>query len=423
MKEAFLHYLWQYQLFDKSDLKTSKGELLKVLHPGYIDADRSGPDFTEAKIQIRDTTWAGAVEIHLRASDWFLHAHETDEAYDNVILHVVWEDDIDVFRSNNTPVLSLSLKGRVPRKLLDNYQNLNAKNKHFIACENVFPELDHFSWTYFKESLFIERLQEKSKPIFELLEKTNQDWESVLYVLLAKNFGLSKNARAFQNMAKQLNFSVIQKERYDVKHLEALLMGQSGLLNDPKEDAYFKELLDIYTYQKHKYQLKQPISELQFFRLRPPNFPTVRLAQLAALFSRHDRLFELLIQAKTRRDYLEIFNLKVGEYWQTHYVFDKKSKKSSKGLSASFVDLLLINLIIPLKFSYGRYLGKEVAEYLFEFMRSVKAEKNKIIENYSNLGVKPENAFDTQALLQLYKNYCKPQKCLACIIGNRVLKD
>lgn len=423
MKEAFLHYLWQFQLFDSADLKTSKGEGLTILHPGYLDADRPGPDFTEAKIQIGNTTWAGAVEIHLRASDWFLHSHETDDAYDKVILHVVWEDDIDVFRSNNTPVSSLSLKGRVPRKMLTNYQNLTTNNKTFIACEKSFPELDDFSWTHFKENLFIERLQEKSNPIFELLEKTNQDWESVLYVMLVRNFGLTKNASAFEKLAVQLDFSIVLKERHEVKNLEALFMGQAGLLDEPKMDVYFKELGEIYKYQQHKYSLKQPILELQFFRLRPPNFPTVRLAQLAALFAQHERLFESLMQAKKTSDYVEIFHVKVSEYWQTHYVFDKESRKSTKGLSASFVDIILINLIIPLKFSYARYLGREVEEELFTFLHSIKAEKNKIIESYSNLNVKSESAFDTQALLQLYKNYCKPQRCLVCTIGNKVLKE
>ena len=421
MKENFLHYLWQYQLFNKQELVTRTGESIYVQKTGYHNQN-SGPDFKEATIQVGDQLWAGSVEIHLKSSDWYVHNHETDTAYDNVILHVVWEDDISIFRKNNTPISCLELKGLVPKHLYNNYQELFQNKKVWIACENSIKQVDQFIWSNWMERLYVERLADKSVFITDLLRTTVNDWEAVLFQLLLKNFGLKVNGDAFATLGMNLNFSVVRKEKTKTINLEALLMGQAGLLDDKLADSYYQELQEIYSYQQHKYKLSQTHSRIQFFRLRPPNFPTIRLSQFVSLFSEQDNLFQKLMSTSDVDTCYKILQTRTSTYWNTHYVFGKESKKSTKRLTKSFIDLVLINTIIPLQFAYQKYIGKQDPEVFLNMIQQIKPEKNAIVEKYRGLGLEVTNALHSQALLNLKNTYCKSQRCLECAVGLQILK-
>ena len=422
MKEDFLHYLWKFKKFDSLNLKTSNLENLTIIHVGqYLEL--AGPDFFNAQIKIENQKWAGNVEIHLKSSDWYLHQHEKDSGYENVILHVVWENDAAVFRSDNSEIPVLELKDYVDSDTLNNYHSLVAP-KSWIYCEKDLRTIDEFTFKNWQERLFFERLETKSKPIFDLLEKTNQDWESVLFCLLAKNFGLNTNGEIFMKIAQSIPFSVIRKESFEVENLEALIFGTAGLLDNEKEDNYFKDLKFRYFYLLHKYQLdKIVVPPVQFFKHRPDNFPTIRLSQLANLYHKHQNLFSKISNLRSLKESYQLFQICAAPYWQNHYQFDKESSKKKKTLSKSFIDLILINTIIPLQFAYAKSLGKEVSEDLMELLTEVSAEKNAIIDKFISFGIKPKNALETQSLLQLKKEYCNNSRCLECVIGIELLKN
>lgn len=421
MKENFLHYLWQYQLFNKKDLETINGELVTIQKVGYHNLN-SGPDFTESVLQIGEQKWAGSVEIHLKSSDWYVHNHEIDIAYDNVILHVVWEDDIPVYRKDNRPISTLELKGLVPKHIWNNYQNLFQKEKRWIACEKMIHQVDSFTWLNWVERLYVERLTQKSLFVNQLLEQTVNDWEAVLFRLVAKNFGLKVNGEAFDSLANSFDFSVVRKESVDSIRLEALFMGQAGLLVESIDDLYYQELQKTYNYQQHKYQLRPAINPVRFFRLRPPNFPTIRLSQLAHLYSNTDNLFQKIIAIHDVQDIYKLLETQTNTYWERHYVFGKDSKKSIKKSTQSFLDLLMINTIIPLQFKYQMHIDQQDSSTIFKLIQQIKLEKNVIIQKYLDLGVKMHSAMDSQALLTLKNEYCKPQRCLECAVGLAILK-
>ncbi len=420
MKEDFLHYLWQYQLFDTADLQSTSGEKIKIYKPGRLNRN-AGPDFLEAKLQIGDQLWVGNVEIHLNSSDWYVHNHEQDTAYDTVILHVVWQEGMPVFRKNNTPVSTLVLAGLVPKYIQDNYQKLFNTQKKWIACEDSLPVVDSWVQAHWIERLYVERLHHKSTYIESLLAQTQNDWEAVLFRLLLKNFGLKVNGENFANLSQTIDFKVFRKEITNSVRLEALLLGQAGLLSGTYEDAYFGQLKEIYQFQKNKYQLESTV-RVQFFRLRPPNFPTIRLAQLAALYAGKQHFFQSLMQEDNIDALRVLLHAQAGEYWNTHYVFGKESKKSIKRTTKSLIDLVLINTIIPLKFAYQKSMGNYEPESLFSIMQAIKAEQNSIVKNFEKHNIKVSNAMESQALLTLKSDYCNKQACLQCEIGMKILK-
>jgi len=421
MKEDFLHYIWRFQKFDFSDLKTVQGEILTIVNSGQY-LQKAGPDFFNAQIIIGNQKWAGNVEIHLKSSDWYVHHHETDSNYESVILHVVWEHDTEVFRKDNSEIPVLELKNYIPRKTIENYNAL-AIAKSWIYCEKEIQNIDDFVLKNWQEKLFFERLQRKVEPIQNLLSETENNWEAVLFCLLAKNFGLNTNGEILMKVAKSIPFSIIRKESAELENIEALLFGRSGLLEKENEDVYFKDLKFRWIYIQEKYQLKKIIIEpIQFFKHRPDNFPTIRLAQLAQLYFSRRNLFSQILEAKSVSNFYEIFNVQVSEYWKTHYQFDKESPKKRKVLTTSFIDLVLINTIIPLKFIYANSLGKDVSEDLIDLLNEIQAEKNVIIEKFNNFGIESKNAFETQSLLQLKNEYCNQKRCMNCAIGLELLK-
>ena len=422
MKEDFLHYVWQYKKFDFSNLTTAAGELLTITNCGnYLQ--QTGPDFFNAQIVIGNQKWAGNIEIHIKSSDWYLHHHEKDSNYDNVILHVVWEHDMPVFRKNNSEIPVLELKKYVSKEILESYKALTSP-KAWIYCESQIANIDKFVFKNWQERLFIERLERKYIPIEQLLLETENDWEAILFCMLAKNFGLNTNGETFLKIAKSIPFSIVRKESYEVTNLESLLFGTANLFPVDVQDNYTKDLKKRFEYIFQKYRLKKVIIEpVQFFKHRPDNFPTIRLAQLAMLYHKNHNLFSKVIVAKTLKELHQLFGISISDYWQTHYQFDKESLKEKKQFSKSFVDLLVINTIVPVQFAYAKSQGKEASDSLLDLLREVASEKNIIIEKFSNFGIKAKNAFETQSLLQLKNEYCNHSKCLQCVVGIQLLKD
>ena len=422
MKEDFLHYIWRYKKFDFNSLQTSRGENLTIENVGsYLE--NAGPDFFNGQITINGQKWAGNIELHLKSSDWYLHHHEQDVAYENVILHVVWEHDVDVFRKNNIEIPVLILKDYVANDLIENFQKLTIP-KSWIFCENQIKNTNQFTYSNWLERLFIERLERKQKPIDELLLKLNKDWEAVLFCLLAKNFGLNTNGMAFLDMAENIPFAIIRKEAPDVLNLEALFFGFCGLLDAEREDLYYKELQSRFGYLvlKHQLDFKRTVP-LQFFKLRPDNFPNIRLSQLAQVFSKNHQLFSSCIKVKSMNEVFEIFDVSVSDYWKTHYTFDKESPKQMKKLSVKFIELVMINTIIPLQFAYFKSRDEEVQERLMTMMHEIKPESNAIIDKFKTLGLSVTNAFETQSLLQMKNEYCNLKRCLSCSIGIQLLNS
>ncbi|TDE29813.1 DUF2851 family protein [Flavobacterium ranwuense] len=421
MKEDFLHYLWKFKKFDTLNLKTFNNEEITIVNAGqYLGL--AGPDFFNGQIVIGTQKWAGNVEIHLKSSDWYVHHHEKDKGYENVILHVVWEHDMAVFRSDNSEVPVLELKKYVEKATFENYRSLMAP-KSWIFCEKQLKEVDVFILRNWQERLFFERLERKSQSIFDLLEQSNQDWEGVLFCLLAKNFGLNTNGEIFYKIAQSIPFSIIRKESFEVENLEALIFGAAGLLDSEKEDNYFKDLKFRYFYLLHKYQIEKIcIEPVQFFKHRPDNFPTIRLSQLANLYHSQQNLFSKISSLNSLKSTYELFQITASEYWQNHYQFDKESPKKNKTLSKSFIDLIVVNTIIPIQFAFAKSQGKEISEDLICLLNEVAAEKNAIVEKFTSFGIQSKNAFETQSLLQLKNEYCNKSKCLECAIGTELMK-
>lgn len=422
MKEDFLHYVWQYKKFDFSNLKTVNGEPMHIINVGnYLQ--QTGPDFFNGQILIDRQKWAGNIEIHIKSSDWYLHHHEKDNNYDNVILHVVWEYDTPIFRKDNSEIPTLELKHHVAKEVLENYQSLLSP-KSWIFCENQIASVDDFILKNWKERLFFERLERKTMPIQKLLKILSYDWEAVLFCMLAKNFGLNTNGEVFLKMAQSIPFSVVRKERVDVENLEALFFDQTGLIPFEAEDNYTKELKKRVDYLTQKHQLQKTIlAPVQFFKHRPDNFPTIRLAQLAKVYHQQENLFSKIISLNKLTDFYSLFEVETGSYWQTHYQLDKESVKKKKKLSKSFIDLIIINSIIPIQFAYAKSIGKEISETLLETMFEMQPERNTIIEKFNRFKIQSKNAFDSQSLLQLKNEYCNANKCLQCSIGIQLLKS
>lgn len=423
MKEEFLHFLWQYKLFDVNNLRSELNETIQIVKAGIRNTN-AGPDFLNAQLKINDQLWGGNIEIHINSSDWYAHKHEQDKNYDAVILHIVWRHDCEVFMKNNKPMPTLQLKSLVNEDLLGNYQNLFSKKLRWIPCEKEIINVDSFLMGNWLERLYLERLENKSVLIKELLSRSNNDYEAVLFQLLAKNFGLKINGDTFLQLAQSFNFSTLRKVYFNEQELSALLFGQAGFLEKDFENEYFIQLKKEYDYLKHKHNLEPIANNLfQFFRMRPTNFPTIRIAQLVALFHKHQNLFSKLMQLNKIEDFYKLFSVEVNDFWKEHYTFETESKKTLKKLTKSFVDLLLINTIIPLQFVYKQSKGEEVNEEdFFKLIKQIKPEKNSVIDKFSDLKIGVNNAFDSQALLELKNNYCAEKHCLQCAIGNHLLR-
>ncbi len=420
MQEDFLHHVWLHKKFALESLYTTEHQPIIIKSVG-LPNDNSGPDFFNAQLYIDHQLWVGTVEIHLQSSDWYAHHHEKDSAYDNVILHVVWEHTSEVFRADNSIIPTLVLKPFVHPQVLRNYRALKANKNKWIACASQFSEVSDFEIKNWLERLYFERLEQKFKPIQKQLLSTKQDWEAIMFWQLARGFGAKVNGDAFWSLAKSFPFSVFRKLQKDPIQMEALLFGQSGLLEADVEDPYFEALKSAYHFLKQKHQLSSfGVLPLQFFRLRPPNFPTIRLAQMVQLYHKNTHLFSKLIQANTYEELQIIFQCTTSNFWHTHYTFKKASQKRIKHLSKAFADLLIINSVLPMKYAFQHTNGQD-QESIISIIKSIPSEQNSIVKGFNALKPVSENALDSQALIALKNNYCSKLRCLQCGIGSGLL--
>lgn len=423
IREDFLHYLWRTRRFESTDLRSTEGEPIQILQPGTYNTD-SGPDFTNARIRIGDTTWAGNVEMHLRASDWPAHGHQHDRAYDNVILHVVLEEDQPVLRPNGERIPCLELKNLTPPRLSTLYLQL-IDNEHWIPCQHHFYQVEALTKAMWLERLLVERMAQKTDAFEQMLAQTGQDWEAAFYQALARGFGVRINAAPFELLAKSTPLRTLLKHKNNLLQLEALLFGQAGLLANDFSDAYPRQLQKEYAHLQHKYSLTPIRGESwKFMRLRPAAFPTVRIAQFAMLLFQSEHLFSKVLAASKVTELENMFELRLSNYWLTHYVFDKESPKSRKNLGKNAIQLLIVNTVAPFVFLYGRLrAAQHYQDRALQWLQQLPPERNQIIDKWQTLGVSVHSAHGTQALLQLKNGYCDRKRCLECAIGNAVLKS
>lgn len=422
MNEKLLWYLWKFRLLN-SELHTTSGKALTILQPGLQNTD-SGPDFFNARIKIGNTTWAGNVEIHVLSSDWFVHHHQNDPAYDNIILHVVFENDRDIHRKNGEPIPVLELKNQFDKRILEKYNDY-LRNLRRIPCENDISKTDYFTLLSWLERLTIERLEMKAASMNRQLELHQYDFQEVFYQKMARYFGFHANNDAFELLSKSMPLKIVAKHAENLMQIEALLFGQAGLLSARYHDEYPRKLLDEYRFLSSKYGL-MPLNKKvwRFMRMRPANFPTLRISQFANLIVRSSALLHKIIVEENLNNLNTLFSVKASEYWERHYRFDVPAeKKKSRKLGQSSIDILLINTIIPFTFIYGAIHNKpDLKEKAVEWLGQIKAENNTFTRLFSALGIPAENAMHSQAMVQLKTNYCDNKRCLECAIGHFLLK-
>ncbi len=429
MREEFLYYIWENRLTGK-DLKTSEGETVEVVATGSRNTN-SGPDFLEAKIQIGDKLWAGHVEIHVKTSDWNRHGHQLDKAYKNVILHIVYENDTKV---NDIP--TIELKGHFDESLFAHYQKL-ISSKNWIPCEKSIGQVPVFTRLTWFDRMTVERLEVKSETVIKILKNNQFDWEDTLYKLIMRYFGLKVNNESFEYLANILPFKTLLKHADNLLQVEAMLMGCSGFLEDDFTEDYPRLLKREFSVMKAKFNLlAMPAERWKFMRMRPSNFPTIRLAQMAQLIHKNGCLFSKIKAAKDTSEVKALFDVAASEYWETHWRFETRlpnppdplkrgnhgSRKTAKHLGDATADILIINAVAPLLFCYGKlHKDDSYCETALQFLEDTEAEDNAIIRRYAQYGITAENAMQTQALLHLYSYFCKRKRCLECRIGNVLL--
>ena len=419
MKESILHYVWQNKLFVSQEIKTTDGERVEIIDVGRINTD-AGPDFFNAKIKIGDTLWAGNVEIHTASSEWNKHNHQQDKAYDSVILHVVLQADSDVYRIDGTKIPQLELK--FPQQIETNYELLFSQQKWILCADKIdqVPSIVIQSW---KNALLTERLEQKMSAIESLLNENNRHWEEAFYITLARSFGFGTNSQAFESLAKSLPLSVLGKHKDQLFQLEALLFGQAGLLDLETYDDYSANLKKEYEFLRAKYELN-PLEKSQWklLRLRPDNFPHVRIAQFAALIHSSTKLFSKITENPNLTYIRTLFAYETSTYWKANYLFGRESKVRTKRLGEQSINGLIINTVVPFLFCYAdQKKNDDLKDRALQILEQLESEQNAIITGWRSLGLHVDNAFDSQSLLQLKKSYCDEKKCLRCRIGHKIL--
>jgi hypothetical protein len=420
--EEFIHFIWENQLFHNKSLKTQSGETVEIVKPGRRNTN-AGPDFFNAQVKIDDTLWAGNIEIHKKASDWEKHNHTSNKAYENVILHVVEEADKSTFRMNGTEIPTLEITW--PEQFTRNYRKL-LDSKSWIACQEQFHRVDPVLLRLGFNRLMIERLENKTGEIEKRLTQNNNNWNETFYQMLARMFGFKVNAVPFELLAKAVPMQILAKHKSNLFQVEALLFGTSGLLHEELiGDEYFIKLRDEFSFLHKKYNLKTVEPHLwKFMRLRPGNFPTIRISQFAALIYRSQGLFSKILESESIAELKQLFEVKASEYWNSHFRFNKSSsKQQSKELGENSINILIINVIVPFLFVYGEKQNQHhLKNRALDFLEQLSPERNSIIRKWEELGVRPQSAFETQALIWLKNRYCEPKKCLNCQIGNKLVK-
>jgi hypothetical protein len=424
MTERLLQFIWQFQYFNKGELTTTAGEDVQVIFPGHYNTNQ-GPDFSDAKIKIGKTVWAGSVELHLETSDWKKHNHHDDKNYNNVILHVVVQRNsiplADNVQGNSIPVLEL--KNRISKILLQRYEDL-MNSSAFIPCEKSIHTVKDITWKSWKERLLAERLLRKAKTV-ELFRQQNKDhWEETFWWMLARNFGIKINADAFEAIAKSISVNILAKHKNQIHQLESLLMGQAGLLEGKLTEDYPKLLQREYKFLQTKYKLKPIHIPVHFLRMRPGNFPTIRLAQLAMLITESSHLFSKIKDAGSVTEIKKCFDITANDYWHYHYQFDETSSFKKKKLGTAMIDNIIINTVCPVLFAYGNYHDEEKYKLkALQWLEEITAESNSITKGFIKLGIENKSAYDSQALIELKNEYCIKKRCLDCGVGNFLLKS
>lgn len=422
MQESFLHYLWQFQQFNKNHLQTTDGQPLHVLKTGSLNSN-AGPDFLQARIVIGTTEWAGSVEMHLRSGDWQQHRHHENAAYENVVLHVVWEHNQPVMRQDNSLIPTLALAPLTDKTLITKYLAL-LENLTSIPCAPQWAAVKDIHKRQALDKALMHRLQEKAAMVEELYKKTEHSWEETAYQVLARNFGFKINAEAMLALAQSLPLKILQKHADSLLQIEALLFGQAGLLPSQSENAYVQSLRREYHFLKHKYQLESSVTAEQwkFLRLRPANFPTLRLAQFAALLHRHPLLFSSFLSLQNPDELAIRWQVTPSAYWQEHYHFGKISRHIGK-LGKDSLHNILINSAMPLLVAYANYKSEtSYTERAVTWLEALPAENNKITRLWEDIGQPIQNAFDSQASLGLYHHFCTGRRCLSCPVGVALLR-
>lgn len=418
IKEDFLHFLWRTKKISPG-LVTTDGKEVEIVDFGHYNGD-AGPDFFNARVKIGGTLWAGNVEMHVFSSDWTRHRHHHDKAYDNVILHVIYEDDQKHGAGKDIPVLEL--KGKIPRHYLDHYLSL-MQTSAAVPCKNLISAVDKTKIALWKYSLAAERLQGKAGVVQHILDSTSQNWEETLYIMLARYFGARVNTEPFERLARKVPLSLVHKNKDKPVVLEALFFGQAGMLQAAYRDEHYTTLRNEYEYQRKKYSLTamDPVA-WKFARMRPVNFPTIRIAQFCDLMHRADFLFRSISEADGHREVRKLLACRAGSYWNDRYRFDTPSKMYEKSPGTAFTDLLIINAVCPVLFHYGTLHNDEkFHDKAIGLLEETKAEENNIIKEWKELGMDIKSAFDSQALIQLRQNYCSAHACMKCRIGHEIM--
>ena len=418
--EQLLHYVWKHKIFPLKELKTTTGQQVEVIDTGLANTD-AGPDFFNAKLKLDGVLWIGNIEIHERSSDWFKHGHHADTGYNSVILHIASEIDTEISRSNGERIPQIQLI--CPEAVRTNYKEL-LETDSYPPCYRIIPSLPPFTAHSWMTALQMERFEQKATLLNERLKRCQGNWEDAFFITLARNFGFGLNGDAFETWAHQLPFRAVDKHRNDLFQIEAIFFGQAGILEDSDGDGYYLRLKKEYTYLQHKFGLIPMDASLwRFLRLRPANFPHIRIAQLACLYHRAYGLLSRIMETETLQGVRDILKGGTSEYWLTHYTFGGSSPSRQKSLSNTSLDLLIINTVVTFLYAYGLHKGNPVlCARAGSFLEELKAENNYITRMWEQCGMKASNAADSQALIQLKKEYCDKKKCLYCRIGYEYLK-
>jgi len=422
IQEAFLHFVWKNQYFNKSSLLTQSGEAITIEKVGFHN-HLAGPDFKEAVLVIGGIKWAGAVEIHLNASDWERHHHQGDPKYDNVILHVVYEHDKEVLDSHGRLLPTLSLKGLIKPKMLQRYSDMLQSDEK-VPCAEQLHTVKVITRLSMLERTLISRVEHKAQAVISLLHTNNTDWEETAYQWLAKGLGFKTNADSMLALAQIVPARLLHKHNQLLQY-EALLFGTSGLLSVDLKDKYLKSLKSEFDYLSKKYELNKPLSYNQwhFSGVRPTNFPTVRIAQLASMLYHHQNIFSLFTEFDDPKTLIKEFHVTQTAYWQSHVVMDKESKIKIGGLTKSAKENLMINTTVPLLVAYAKYQDTtEPLDKALNLLMALPKEENRITRLWKSVGWNVSSAFDSQGLIELHNSFCRQKRCIECGIGAELVK-
>lgn len=424
MNESFLHYIWQFQYFDKKDLRCSTGEEIVVLNPGFKNT-HAGPDFYNAKLKLDNIEWAGSVEIHIQSSGWREHKHQDDAAYENVVLHVVWEENEKIVRKDGTVLPTLELKTRVASSFLLQYKRI-VHSRSTIPCANAIHAVPDIIRMSMLDKTLMARLETKANVVLQALQKNNGDWEETCYQMLCRNFGFKVNTDPFLQLAQSLPYKLLMKHSDRLEQMEALVFGQAGFLKETIQDTYYLLLKREYTLLRKKYTLgerQMNKAQWRFLRLRPANFPTIRLAQLTSVLYHQKNLFSRIISTSSWKELSPVFSVKPSDYWLHHYQFFKKQQKEVPALGRTSIENILINSIVPMLVAYGKARDDQrYVDRALQLLQETASEENNILRSWAALGLTSESAFDSQALIELYNNFCARRRCLDCNIGFALLQ-